>query len=140
MLFSKTCQNAILAMAYLAEQPPGELCPIREIGAATRIPAPFLGKIITALSRADLVSGRRGPRGGVTLNGAPDTIAIQDILEAVEGPPRGQRCLMGLPACNGERPCPLHDTWIRLREQLDRELHGLTLADLSGVRGGVMEP
>ena len=134
MLFSKTCQNAILAMAYLAKQTPGELFSIREISKATKIPAPFLGKIITALSRADLISGRRGPNGGVTLNREPGSIAVKNIVEAIEGPFSGQHCLLGLPTCSNEHPCPLHRTWVSLREQLDNELHDLTLADISSVR------
>ena len=65
---SKQSQYAILAMAYLAGQPPQRLVPIREIGASVDVPRPFLSKILARLSKGGLVKGRRGPHGGVKLS------------------------------------------------------------------------
>ena len=130
MLFSKACQYAILAMAYLAEQTAGQLVPIREIGATANVPTPFLGKIISTLSRNGLISARRGPNGGAMLNRAPAEVTIEDIVFAVDGPFSNQRCVLGFAQCSDDNPCPMHGGWVKLQNQLQQELNHLTLADL----------
>jgi Rrf2 family iron-sulfur cluster assembly transcriptional regulator len=131
VFFSKACQYAILAMTYLAEQTAGQLVPIREIGVTANVPTPFLGKIISTLSRSGLILARRGPNGGVMLNRAPAEVTVEDIVVAIDGPFSNRRCVLGLPQCNGDNPCPLHEGWVKIQEQLQRQLNHLTLADLS---------
>jgi len=130
MLFSKPCQYAILTMTCLAKTSSNQFLSIRELGELAQVPTPFLGKIITTLSRARLITGRRGPNGGVMLGRPPAEIRVSDIVEAIAGPLDQQGCILGLPRCNEQYPCPLHASWKRLEIQLDQELHSLTLADL----------
>ncbi|MCI0626445.1 MAG: Rrf2 family transcriptional regulator, partial [Acidobacteria bacterium] len=67
MLFSRTAEYAIRAMAFLALQKPGKLTGAREISEAERIPIPFLWKILQLLTRRKLVRSFKGIRGGYEL-------------------------------------------------------------------------
>ena len=140
MLFSRAAQTAILAMTYLADQEPGQLVAIREISEGADVPAPFLGKIISLLSRANLIAARRGPNGGAMLNRSFSEITVGDIVEAIDGAFNSRRCILGLPECSDQHPCPLHENWKKLELQLNEKLHSLTLADLSRLRKHVGSP
>lgn len=130
MLFSKACQYAIRAMTYLAKQECGRACSIPEISRETGTPTPFLSKIISTLSRNRLIQARRGPHGGAMLGCPPDQITVGDILEAIDGPLDKSRCVLGLPECSDQNPCPLHARWKGLEARMRQELHTLTLLDL----------
>jgi Rrf2 family protein len=134
MLFSRAAQTAILAMTYLAAQEPGRLIAIREISEGADVPTPFLGKLISLLSRANLITARRGPNGGAMLNRRPSGVTVGDIVEAIDGPISSRRCILGLPECSDRHPCPLHKNWKKLELQLNEKLHELTLAELDRVR------
>ena len=63
MLYSKTCEHAIRALAYLAARPVGDLCLVDEIAEAEDMPRPFTSKILRDLVRAGLLTSSRGPGG-----------------------------------------------------------------------------
>ena len=130
MLFSKPCQYAILAMTYLARQPQGKLVAIREIGEAANVPLAFLAKIVGNLARHGLVVARRGPNGGVALNHPPDEITIGDIVGAIDGPLEEAGCVLGFPECSDGNPCPVHDSWKRVRVELQQTMHDRKLSSL----------
>jgi Rrf2 family protein len=140
MLFSKACQYAIRAMTYLAGQELTRLCSIQEISREVEVPTPFLSKIVSTLSRGQLLEARRGPRGGAMLARPPKDITVGDILEAIDGPLDKSRCVLGLPQCNDQKPCPLHSQWKNMEAHMRQELHTLTLLDLLHViEGNVKE-
>ena len=55
-----------------------------------------------------------------------------DVLEAVEGQLRALNdCAFGLPACDENHPCPLHDQWEQVRHASDRMLEETRISDLA---------
>jgi len=134
VVLSKPCRYAILAMVYLAEQPPARLTPIREIGESSDIPLPFLAKIVSSLSRHGLVRARRGPGGGVKLDRPPGRISVGEIVEVLDGKEEDGCCFLGLGECDESTPCPMHSTWTRVQGNLRKALHARTLGDLIRAR------
>jgi len=130
VLLSKPCQYAILAMSHLAEQSRGEFIAIREIGEMAAVPLPFLAKIVSSLSRSGLLSARRGPRGGVKLSRPPAEITVGDIVAAVDGTLEASGCALGFPFCSDEVPCPVHESWSKVRAEIETTLYARTLEDL----------
>jgi len=49
----------------------------------------------------------------------------------MEGPVQPEWCVLGLQACSKRTPCPLHDQWVPLREEIQRLLEETTLASLA---------
>ena len=131
MIYSRSTQYAIRAMAFLAAGAPGEYVRARDIARSTGVPLPFLLKITRALGRRGLLRAVRGPGGGIRLARAPRAIVLEDIVVAVEGQDTGDGCALGLPHCNEIEPCPVHDAWKKLRGEIRRLLHERTLEELA---------
>lgn len=132
MLYSKTCEHAIRALAYLAARPVGELCLVGEIADAEDMPRPFTSKILRDLVRAGVLTSSRGPGGGYAMARDPGEISLLEILQIIDGADHIDRCAVGLDLCNEFAPCPLHDEFKPLRDAIRAYLEGTTLAAMSG--------
>ena len=132
MLYSKTCEHAIRALAYLASRPTGDLCLVDEIAEAEDMPRPFTSKILRDLVRAGLLTSSRGPGGGYALAREPGDVALLEIQQIIDGIGHLDRCAVGLAACNDFAPCPLHDEFKLLRTAIRTYLEETTLAEMAG--------
>ncbi len=131
MLYSKTCEHAIRALAYLASRPAGNLCLVDEIAEAEDLPRPFTSKILRDLVRAGLLTSSRGPGGGYALARDPEDVSLLEIQQIIDGVGILDRCAVGLDACNEFAPCPLHDVFEPLREEIRTYLSGTTVEQMS---------
>jgi len=130
MRLTRQGDYAVRVMLDLASQAPH--VPIRraEVQARQDVPTAYLAKIIQALARAGLVRTRPGAHGGVTLNAPAEAVTLLQVIEAVEGPIRLNRCVEAPGACPRDRFCPVHPVWMRLQTLLTREL-SVTIAALA---------
>jgi len=131
VLYSHASELAIRAALFLALQSPGKLTPVHEIAQRTRLPRPYLAKLLRQLAAAGLVRAFRGPGGGVELGRAPEAVTLWAIVRAIEGPEESDRCVLGLHECRDEERCPLHNQWRPLRAAMHRLLQQTTLAALA---------
>lgn len=127
MLFSKACEYGIRAMLYLASQDHARPMRVREIAEALQIPVPFLSKIVHSLSRNRLIHSQKGPGGGVTLAQASSEITLLQVVEVIDGLDLFQACVLGIPHCSDDFPCPLHEKWSGLRSEIYDMLTSCTL-------------
>ena len=132
MLYSKTCEHAIRALAYLASRPSGDICLVDEIAEAEDMPRPFTSKILRDLVRAGLLTSSRGPGGGYALAREPADVSLLEIQQIIDGIGNLDRCAVGLAACNDYAPCPLHDEFKPLRQSIRSYLEETTLAEMAG--------
>lgn len=130
-MFSRATEYAIRALTFLARQPPGKLTGAREISEAEQIPMPFLWKILQNLTRRKLVRSYKGLRGGYELARPAEEIRLDVILMATDGAVVTENCVLGLPECNEQNPCPLHNSWKAIRSKLTVMFEQTTLADLA---------
>lgn len=130
-MFSRSAEYAIRAMIYLSLQPSGKLSGAREISESENIPMAFLWKILQSMGRSKLVRSFRGVGGGYELARPADQITIHDIVTASDGEAVSDRCILGLPDCGEENPCPMHESWKELRGKIDEMLRSTTLTTLS---------
>jgi len=82
------------------------------------IPAPFLAKIISQLSLSGLVTTQRGAGGGVTLARPAAEISLLEVVEAIEGPVRLNRCTINPGSCPRNGYCPVHEIWAKAQAEL----------------------
>ena len=120
-------------MTFLAQKPAGTLAGAREISEAERIPMPFLWKILQKLTRRRLVRSFRGVGGGYELAKPASRIPLHALVMATDGDDLIRDCVLGLPHCNEENRCPLHETWKQIRGQVATMLEQTTVADLARV-------
>ncbi|MBI5361802.1 MAG: Rrf2 family transcriptional regulator [Planctomycetes bacterium] len=103
---------------------------VREIAAATGVPAPYLSKIVNQLSRKGFVVTRRGTGGGVQLSVDPDAVTLLELCEALEDPILSPQCMLGLGACDDDVACPAHEFSREIRERQMEFLRETTLHDV----------
>lgn len=118
MEISRRTDYGVRVILDLATLPAAERCSTQAIAERQSIPGPFLAKIVSQLSLAGLVTTRRGAHGGVALARPPSTISLLDVVEAMEGSIRLNRCLLQPHACPRDQHCPVHDVWATAQEQL----------------------
>lgn len=96
MQLTRAVVYAARALAYLAGRPPAEVVASHAIAAATGTPARFLARILTPLVTARLLLAAKGPGGGYLLARPAGEITLLDVVEAVEGPVRGDVPPLGI--------------------------------------------
>jgi len=133
MLFSRPAEYAIRAMTLLASQEPGRLTGARKISDVEKIPMPFLWKVLRMLARRGLVRSFKGIRGGYELARPAGNISLNDVFLATDGADFRETCVLGLPECDNQTPCPLHEQWKQIRTEMTQMLDHTSLADLAAV-------
>lgn len=119
-MITRTGTHVIKALAYLGDLPDGGYAGAAAIAARIRAPGNYLGKLLRQLSRAGLVKGQRGAKGGFRLARESGEIALYDVLAPVEQLDRISDCFLGRPRCTEDSPCALHSRWAVIRaEYLD---------------------
>ena len=118
MLLSKTCNYALRASLYAANQSDREYIPINEISQKLNISFHFLTKILQKLTENGIMLSFRGPNGGIKLAKPAQQISLYEIIIAIDGAVIFEKCILGLDECHNASPCPLHEQWQNIRENL----------------------
>ena len=121
--------RVILDLSALAGD---ERASTHEIADRQNIPAPFLAKIIAQLSLSGLVTTFRGAGGGVKLARPPSEISLLQVIEALDGPVRLNRCVIEPGACPRDAFCPVHHIWAKAQVDLTSLLAVTTFDGLVG--------
>lgn len=137
MVVSQRCQYALRLALLLARRPRQGYVPVRDLADTLGTPAAFLSKVAQDLTREGLLHTKRGPGGGVALNRDPTAITLFDIVAAVDGHDAFRTCILGLPGCGTEAPCPLHDEWVSARNRLRAVFADVSLVDALDEESGL---
>ncbi len=122
-MFSKTCQYAIRAVIFISKKSSeGERVGIKEIAKGIDSPEHFIAKILQDLSKRGLVSSFKGPNGGFYIDDDSDC-TIADIVRAIDGDKVFSGCGLGLDYCSENKPCPIHNEFKAVRDELYRILN-----------------
>ena len=82
---SKTAEYGLIAVGYIAlHQKENHKIMAQTISKEFNIPLPFLLKTLKYLSKAGILSSKRGPSGGYVLARKPDKISLLDIIMAIK--------------------------------------------------------
>jgi Rrf2 family protein len=90
MKLSRASTYAIHALIYMAVKKPNHPVASHHIAQARGIPERFLLKVLKPLVSARVLHSVKGPNGGYRLAKGPAEISLLEVLEAVDGPLRGQ--------------------------------------------------
>ena len=131
MVLSKACTYGILASLYVAREATRskDFVSIGRMSKELNISFHFLTKILQQLTSAGILVSMKGPKGGVALKRNPEEISLVDIVVAIDGMGLFTDCLLGLPGCGEEKPCPVHDDWAHIRAELFHTFRGKNLAE-----------
>ena len=132
MLLSKACVYGMRASIYLASQSNNSYTSISKISEKLDISRHFLTKILQQMTKSDLLESLKGPKGGVKLKKPAEQVRLIDVVEAIDGLDVLTECVLGLPGCGNKKPCPVHDKWADVRQQLRTMLESNNLGELAG--------
>lgn len=131
-IFSKTCEYALRAVLYIAKRSEqGYKSGIKEIAEEVNSPEHFLAKILQKLSREGLIQSTKGPNGGFFLDHGDFNRPLAEIVEAIEGKELFIGCAMGLSYCSETNPCPLHNDFKQIRDNLAHVLRTTTIGQFN---------
>ena len=130
VIFSKRCELGLQAVLYLSAQTDGKFLSAQEISEKLTQPKEFISKILQNLTTSGIVGSRKGTAGGFFLKANPRELRLIDIVRAIDGDEVFCKCVLGFPGCTVNKPCPVHNTWGKIREETFRMLSEQSLADL----------
>lgn len=117
VFFSKKCEYALQAILLMTASEDDCVCPAEEISKKLSIPKEFVSKILQSLTNSGLVESKKGKGGGFKLAKHPSQIRLIEIVEAIDGLESFNNCVLGFPDCSDKNPCPVHNTWGKLRSE-----------------------
>lgn len=127
-LISQTVEYALRAIVVIA-QSQGVPSTAQKISATTRVPAPYLSKVMQGLVRSGVVRSQRGIHGGFVLTKEPSQLSIYEIVDAVEPLRRIHSCPLGIPSHSGTL-CPLHRRLDDALATVEKSFRETTIAEL----------
>jgi len=107
-----------------------ERVPIRQIADELGISFHFLTKVLQTLTRHNIMVAHRGPSGGVALARPARDITLMELIDAIENEKCFDGCILQLPRCGQEAPCPLHSSWHEAQESINAMFRDSNLEEL----------
>ncbi|MHC4616635.1 MAG: RrF2 family transcriptional regulator [Planctomycetota bacterium] len=120
---------ALRVMVNLAKNHSNDAVSARLLAEQEDISYHFACKILQQLHNAKLVESRMGPKGGFSLSRPPGKIELLRVVEAIQGPVRMNKCLLGTNTCPRRPKCAVSGKLAELQEYIDSYLRGITLAE-----------
>lgn len=131
-MFSNSSKYAIKAVLYLALNSSEEnKIMVKDIAAPINVPQAYIAKLLQELSRQNIISSTRGPKGGFYLSEDNKNQPLKKIVSVIDGEKRLTSCLLSLENCDDNKPCPLHKLAAPLRTKLLENLEHKTICDLA---------
>lgn len=133
LMFSKACEYAIKATIYVAVQSlENKRVSLKDIAREIDSPVAFTAKILQHLTKKNIMQSVMGPTGGFQIEKKKiDEIKLSQIVDAIDGDAIYRDCGLGLKECNAAKPCPVHDKFAKIRNDLKEMLENTSLYELA---------
>lgn len=132
-MFSKACEYAIRATIYVAFQSlKNERASLKAIAKEIESPVAYTAKIMQQLARNNILSSVMGPTGGFQMDkNRIDEVKLNDLVNAIDGDAIYFNCGLGLKECDASLPCPVHDKFAKIRDDLKKMLESTSIYELA---------
>ena len=132
-MFSKACEYGIKASIYIAlNSYDGVRVSLKEIAKEIDSPEAFTAKILQALVRNKIINSVKGAYGGFEIEKHKiATIKLAEIVNAIDGDSIYHGCGLGLTVCDENHPCPVHDQFKLIRNELKIMLENNNLEQMA---------
>ncbi len=131
MRMTRASSYALHALVYMAAQKHNRPIPSHIVAKARGIPERFLLKVLKPLVSARVLASVKGPNGGYRLSRPASAVSLLEVIEAVDGPIRGQS-----PLSEDENDNALNRKLELIckqsADQIRRQLEKIHLSELAG--------
>ena len=138
-MFSKTCEYGIRATIFIAsESYQNNRAGLKDIAKKIDSPEAFTAKILQILSKDNIINSIKGVGGGFEIpREKMSQIKLSQIVTALEGDRVFTGCGLGLSNCSETHPCPMHEKFKAIRNELAFMLENTNLEELAlGIKSG----
>jgi Rrf2 family cysteine metabolism transcriptional repressor len=132
MKLSRACGYALAALVHLARQQSAGHLTSRAIAESGGLSEKFLLKVLKPLASVGVLKSLKGPHGGYRLARPPNNISLLEVVEAVDGPIRGQVPQLTDTLSPLERR--LEEVWQGVATTVRGMLEETTIADVAAKR------
>ena len=131
-MLSNSSKYAIKAVLFLVlNSKDNKKTKVKDISEPINVPQAYIAKLLQELSKKNIISSSRGPKGGFYLSEADMHNSLMDIINIIDGDKRFQSCELSLEKCNLEKPCPLHELVYPIKTKLINALQDKTIKEFS---------
>lgn len=131
-MFSTSCHYGLQAMIYIALHSTNDKnVDLGQIAEKQEIPKHFLSKILQMLVKRGLLNSMKGPTGGFSLKRPADEITLIEVIDAIDGLDVFTQCGIGFKRCDDDHPCPIHNEYKQVRNNIRELFETKTLLELS---------
>lgn len=131
-MISKSCKYGIRAALFVASKiDEGVKLNVEEIAFEIDAPRAFTAKILQSLTKHKIISSIKGPYGGFYAEPKQLKTPLINIVNAIDGLSLFQDCGLGLQQCSDEHPCPFHDDYKAIRDNLLQIFTNTTIGNFS---------
>lgn len=132
VVFKKETEYALRGMVYIQIQNLKDRRPgVTEIAQEIEAPYFFTAKIFQRLAKQGFVRSVKGKGGGFFLDPAKKDLPLKEIIIAIEGEELFIGCGFGLKHCDENNPCPLHQQYELIRNEINRLVTSETIQSLA---------
>ncbi|MBE0653264.1 MAG: Rrf2 family transcriptional regulator [Bacteroidales bacterium] len=143
-MFNKETEYAIRGLVYIQLQNfDGKRPGIAEIAEQIDAPHFYTAKILQRLVRQGFIESQKGKGGGFYFDTQKPDLAIKQLIIAIEGDTLFTGCGFGLKQCDENNPCPLHDKYALIRDELNKLVMEENIQSLSQktlIKGELLSP
>jgi Rrf2 family protein len=139
-MFSKACEYGIKASIFIAYNSyENKRVSLKAIAKEIDSPEAFTAKILQDLVRHQIINSVKGAHGGFEIEKKDiASIKLSQIVNAIDGDKIYVGCGLGLHICDELHPCPVHDKFKAIRNELKLMLETTNLESLAkDIKSGV---
>jgi FeS assembly SUF system regulator len=126
----KLADYGTMIMTVLAAEPE-RLYSAHELATRTHVAAPTVAKLLKQLTRGGMVESLRGAHGGYKLSRPPASIAVADVIAAIDGPFALTECSVHRGDCAVESYCGVRSNWRLISTAIHQALKSVSLAEMA---------
>lgn len=131
MQLTRAADYGVRVMIQLSAMAGNGRVSLPDLARSTGAPQSFLSKVLQSLTRAGLISSRRGQTGGFHISQRGAAASMRDVIEAIDGAICLNLCLIAGRSCSRKARCPAHPVWIEAQQAMMEVLSSASIASLA---------
>ena len=128
---TKQTDYGIVLVSHMAAEPQRQFT-APDLAAEAQLLLLMVAKILKLLTQENVLVSHRGVNGGYALARSPHTIAVSEVITALDGPIAMTECIDDDPGeCVQELICPLRSNWQVINQAVQQALNEIKITDMA---------
>lgn len=130
MILNNTTEYALRILAFMSKEP-DRMYSASYLIDELKISDKYLRRIMTNLSKAEIIKSIQGREGGYMFNKSIENVYVSDIIDVTEGMSKHLGCILGFQNCSDENPCALHFIFQDIKNDFIDKVTRMSLSELN---------